>query len=70
MVKPYLSEDDRFEMKHDTLKGSFIRLDFEVKKYKRTLYRKYWIFGYIIFRYDIQQTILNPMNEEIKRNWR
>ena len=69
MKKPYLNREDRFNIENDTLSGGFAKFDFELQKYKRSCYRNYGIFGYLIFRYNVKTDVLNPLNEEIKRNW-
>ena len=69
MIRPYLNEDQRLSIKHDTLNGAFAKMQLELAKYERCCYKKYWIFGYFIYRYNVKLSILNPLNAEIKRNW-
>ncbi len=69
MKKPYLNQYQRIGIKNDTLIGVFAKLDLSFRVYERSMYRKYWIFAWIIIRLNIKEG-LKPINEQIKRNWK
>ena len=70
MKKPYLNLEERLSIKNDTLQGAILLFNLELEKFKRLCYRKYYIFGYLVYYYNVKKRILNPINAAIKRNWK
>ena len=69
MKKPYLTTEERNEFNKCSLRADLIRLDFSFKKTERDYYKKYWIFGKLFLRYNVNQ-MLKPINKQIKLNWK
>ena len=68
MKKPYLNKEERFNVINDTLKGSLYEFNLSFKKYEREMYRKYWIFAWILIRLEMKK-ILKPLNKKIRENF-
>ena len=68
MKKPYLNEEERFSIRHNTLQGAFCTLNFEYKKYERAKYREHWWLAWIVIRLEMKQ-MLKPINKQMKDNW-